>query len=340
MKDDVSPLIREKAPLILTEIKKADSVLLHCHPSPDPNSVGSALAMKFALEGMGKKVTVIRGDSEIPEAFMHFPGAKDIVQKNFTEIDLAGFDLFISQDCSKVDRISGISQLSFPPELTVINIDHHRSNDMFGAINLVVEDYPATAQILFDLFSEWRIVFTPELSANLYIGIYTDTGGLKFRGVSARTYEIMSKLVKIVPNFAWYIDVMENSNTPGSVAYQGVALNHVEIFLDGRLALASVPNTVLRQKGIKEEDMGGFKIANVLRRVIGWDIDVSLVEVEPDMIKVGLRTRDADKYDVSMLATALGGGGHKAAAGAALKNMPIEEAKRLVVAKAKELYNL
>ena len=65
--------IHEKAPLILAEIKKAKHILLHCHPSPDPDSVGSALAMKFAIEQLDREVTLIKGDSDIPETFV-FPG--------------------------------------------------------------------------------------------------------------------------------------------------------------------------------------------------------------------------------------------------------------------------
>src|SRR5882724_10069578 len=114
MASDISPIIKEKAPIILAEIKKAKSILLHCHPLPDPDSVGSALAMKFALEQMGKKVTFIRGDSEIPRGFMHFPGAKEIVNKNFSEVDLQEFDLLISLDSGSKNMISQASPPSYP----------------------------------------------------------------------------------------------------------------------------------------------------------------------------------------------------------------------------------
>ena len=191
--NDISPLIREKAPLILVEIKKAKSILLHCHPSPDPDSVGSALAMKFALESLGKKATVIRGDSEIPQAFMHFPGADQIVPKNFGEVDLKEFDLFISLDTAAIDRISTLGKLEFPASLFVIDIDHHRTNPGFGAINLIESSYPATAQILFDLFKEWGVPITADMAYNLFIGIYTDTGAFKYRETTVKTFAIAAE---------------------------------------------------------------------------------------------------------------------------------------------------
>jgi nanoRNase/pAp phosphatase (c-di-AMP/oligoRNAs hydrolase) len=86
--------IKELAPKVLEYINNSKSILLHCHPSPDPDSVGSVLAMKFVLESLNKKVTVIKGDSDIPEAFSHFPGFSDIVQKNYFEINKQDFDLF------------------------------------------------------------------------------------------------------------------------------------------------------------------------------------------------------------------------------------------------------
>jgi len=339
MDQDISPLIKEKAPLILSEIKKASSILLHCHPSPDPDSVGSALAMKFALEQLGKKATVIKGDSEIPQAFMHFPGATEIVQKNFLEIDLNEFDLFLSLDTASVDRISTLGPLVFPPGLTVINIDHHASNPGFGKIDLLETSYPATAQILFDLFSCWGIKITHEIAANLFIGIYADTGGFKHRGTNVRTFEVAAGLAPIIPDFPNIILQMERSRTPEFIAFLGLALSSIEIFLDGKMALSIVSNAALKEKGIPSDTASSSAISPFLTSVVDWNVGGALCEVEPGKVKASFRSTNADVYDVSKLTAALGGGGHKAAAGVTLK-MSLEDAKKLVVAKAKELYNL
>lgn len=332
--------MKEQAQAILAEINKAQSILLHCHPKPDPDSVGSALAMKFALEQLGKKVTVIKGDSDIPASFMHFPGADKIVRKNFFEIDLGQFDLFIIQDSGAPQMVSRCGRLEFPLPIRTVVIDHHRSNEMYGDINLVINTYPATAQLLFDLFSEWGIKITPEIAANLFIGIYYDTGGMKYMGADERTYEIMAKLVKTGIQPGKILDPIENSNTPATLAYQAAAMNSIETFLGGKLAIASVSHRVLVDNNITENDMGGIQLASILRRVIGWDIDAGLIEMKPKEIKMTFRTRDEDKYDVSRLAVALGGGGHKTAAGAGLTGKTLDEAKKIVVAKVKELYNL
>ncbi len=336
---NISSEIKAKASLILEEVKKAHSILLHCHPSPDPDSVGSALAMKFALEQLGKKVTVIKGDSDIPEAFMHFPGTGDIVKKNFFEVDLKEFDLFIVQDCGSIEMISRAGPIVFPAHLRVVVIDHHRSNVGYGQINLLEKNYPATAQILFDLFEEWKITITPDIAANLLMGIFTDTGGFKFPGVTAHTHTVASHLVDLVPDFSKIIAHMENSNTPKFMMFEAEALRSIETYFGGKVALAAVPISFLKEKEIPPADYRAAGVSAFMRTVGEWKIVGSMVEYAPGEVKVSFRSQDGEVHDVGRLAVALGGGGHKAAAGVNMQ-MPLEDAKKAVVAKAKELYNL
>ena len=336
---DLHPEINALAPAVLSLVKQAHSILLHCHPSPDPDSVCSALAMKFVLEKMGKHAVVIQGDSKLPPAFEHFPGAGDIVRQNFFEIDHKEFDLFISLDSSTIDRVSNVQPVVFPDYWQTVNIDHHRTNTRFAQNNLVADTYPATSQILFELFALWGVEMDHDIAANLFVGIYTDTGGLKYRGVSPKTFHIAAALIDLVPDFSDLISQMENSNTPGTIAFQALALSHIETFCNGQLAMSIMTRADLESLNIKDDDIGTSQISPILRSVIGWDIDVVLFEAETNKIKVGLRTRDAERFDVSRLAVALGGGGHKAAAGAILA-MSIPAAKELIVEKVKELYNL
>ncbi|MEI6396604.1 MAG: DHH family phosphoesterase [Candidatus Taylorbacteria bacterium] len=327
--------------IILSEIKKANSILLCCHPSPDPDSVGSNLAMKFALESLGKRVTVIKGDSEIPQGFMHFPGAKDIVAKNFCEVDLKDFDLFILLDVSSTNQISKLKQVVFPLPIKSIAIDHHPSNSGFTDLSLIVPDASATGQVLFDFFNEIGVEITANMAANLFIAIYADTGGFKFSNASLKTYETVASLVKIYPEFSSLILGMQNSETPEGLAFCGVALDSVEVFLGGKLAISGVSNAKLAEKKITVAGIGGspISISSMMNTVAEWKIVASLVEQTPGKVKCSFRTKDIVNFSVGDLATALGGGGHKAAAGATI-SASLEDAKKLIVSKAKELYNL
>lgn len=333
-----SPIIKEKAPLILETIKKAENILLCCHPSPDPDSVGSSLAMKFALEQLGKKATVIKGDSDIPEAFAHFPGAGSIVPKNFFEVNLNEYDLFIAIDSAQLGMVSRRGEVRFPPNLKVVAIDHHETNGMFGNINLVLPEYPSSTQVLFDLFSEWGIKLNAEIASNLFVGLYTDTGSLKFPGMKDDTYDVAAKLVSHIPSVSRLIADMEYSNTESYLSFEANALRSIEV-VSGILAISSVPLSFIRENNIPVSEIKTGEISSYLLTVKDWEITVSLVELSEGLIKASFRSKDADKFDVSKLTAALGGGGHKAAAGLILKSS-LEGAKRSIVEKAKEMYNI
>ncbi len=322
---------------ILSAIEKAKSILLHCHPSPDPDSVGSALATKFALESLGKKVTVIQGDSEIPAGFMHFPGAGDIEKKNFFEVDVSQFDLFIVLDCS-INGVSRLREVVFPSALKVINIDHHRTNPGCGSINIIDPSYPANCLLLFDLFKDWKIELTPEIASNLFIGAYTDTGGFKYEGVTAKTFSAVSELVSHIPDVPRLIAKMENSNTPAFLAFEALALENISVHRD-KVAISAVSYSMLQNKKIDPEESKAGVISSIMRSVPQWKITIAAVEAVPGVVKFSFRSSDSNVYDVSKLAAELGGGGHKAAAGAVL-NTTLEEAVRKVVETAKVLYNL
>lgn len=335
---DISPEIKKQAPIILAEIAKAKRILLHCHPSPDPDSVGSALAMKFALEGMGKTVTIISSDSDIPRGFRSFPGAETILRQSFFELDLSQFNLFLIQDSGSIHMISRFKPISFPLPVKTIVIDHHASNPKYADINLVEPTYPAAAQILYDLFTLWDVKISREIATNLFMGIYSDTGGFKYAGTTEKTFHIAGELIKLAPNFLNVISDMENSNTPGFIAFEALALNSVRPVLGGKAGFSVISHAALASKNLPLSDVRGDAIAPILRSVEDWKISGLLIELQPGSVKMNFRSKSAD-YDVSKLAVALGGGGHKMAAGATM-DAPLETVLEKVVAKAKELYNL
>lgn len=331
--------MKEKAATILAEINKAKSILLSCHPSPDPDSVGSSLAMKFALESVGKKVTVIKGDSVIPQGFMHFPGATEIVMKNFFEIDLKDYDLYIILDSGAPEMISRVKPVIFPLPIRTLVIDHHPSNKGYADVNFVEPSYQATCAILYDLFNEWGIKIYSNIAANLYVGIYTDTGGFRYENNSARTLAVAAALAEKIPSTSELISKMENNESASTIAFFGKAFSSISVCANGHVAICALSYEDMTSLGIADIGMRGSTISSKMRIVADWYITGSMIEVEPGKVKCSFRSKDEKSYDVSKLAMSLGGGGHKMAAGAFL-NMSLEEAKKCVVSKAEELYNL
>lgn len=334
----MTELVKTQSPIIKQAIDRSRHILLHCHPSPDPDSLCSALAMRQVLMSLGKTVILIAGDSPLPDFASMVPGGDQVVPKNWFAAGLADFDLFISLDSASLGQISRLGEVVFPEHLVVVNIDHHATNPGYGQINLVDSSYPATAQILFDLFTDWGIKLDHDLAINLFLGIYTDTGGFRYRGTNSDTFACAAALTKLAPDFDKVIFALHNNNKPAALKFEALALNSIETCAGGRVAMAFITQADLLANQIKPTELH-VNIAAMLISVTDWLIGAMFTEIEPGVFKVSLRTRDQDVYDVAALAKALdpAGGGHKGAAGVSLRG-DLAAVKQHFIDKVEQLY--
>lgn len=333
----MSDKVKQLAPVIWNEIQKAKKILLHCHPNPDLDSIGSALALYLMLKNSGKDATIIYGDSKKKSQYGLLPHFDEVIEKTFAEINPENFDLFISCDSAGLEQISNREPVVFPKKLRVINIDHHGTNTNYGNINLVDTDSPAVAELLYQLMADWKINITEDIAICLFLGIYTDTGGFKYPKTSPDTFLYASALAKIAPNFPQTIFLLENSLEQKQIEYLGLALSSIEHYFKNKVAISANSYEDLKKHGIEPRHTEKMEISNTLKSVIGWDIGVAFTELDPGYCNVSLRTRDSTKYDLSKLAKAIGGGGHPAAAGGRIK-MSFDEAKKFLLQKIQEVY--
>lgn len=329
--------VKQLAPEIWAEIQKANKILLHLHAGPDPDSAGSALAMMHMLKSLGKNVTVIAGDSKLSPSMAAIPGYDQIIPKNYFEINPADYELFIILDSSNLDQISKKGEIKFPQELKTIKIDHHQGDANFANIDLVDTSYCATAHIIYDLMTQWKTKITPEMAACLFSGIYSDTGGFKYPPTNWQTLLAGSELAKIYPDYFRIIFELENSRTPKQLEFLGLALNSIENHFSNKVAISFISYEDLQKHGITKDDTKNVELPNILKSVTGWIIGISAIETTPGKMEIGLRKREYEGPDLSVLARALDGGGHKAAAGGIIK-MPFVEAKKYLLKKIQEVY--
>lgn len=322
---------------IWPEIQKSTNVLLHLHPTPDGDSIGSALATMHMLKGLGKKVTLIAGDSELPKAFYYLPGAGEIQLKNYSEVDTAPFDLFLILDSASKDRVSRLNAVEFPSTMRTVVIDHHGTNPKFGDINLVDPSYPATAQILYELFELWGVTVTKHIALTLFLGMFTDTGGFRFKGTTPQTLLYASKLAAIAPEYNEMLSKMENTLEPENLKFLSIAYSTLEHYFNNKVVLAPISFEMLKENHIEKRHTERMELANTLCMVEGWEVSISFIETEKDRVSVSLRTQKGEEYDLSKLAVALGGGGHRMAAGAVISK-PFEEAKKFLLETIPQVY--
>jgi len=327
----------KQAHQIKKEIVSAKNILLHLHPGPDGDSVGSVLATYHALKQLGKKVSIISGDSPPPDFLSHLPGFKHIKFQNFFQTELEYFDLFIILDSADLKFISDQGTVVFPPHLKTINIDHHSTNPSYANLNLIDPNSPATCQILYALFIKWDIAIDQKIAACLLTGLYTDTA-FKYDYTNWQTFDIAAKLAKFYPRFPALFSKVDNSNTAQTIKLAGLLLSSVHSYLNNHLAIASVSASELKQNKLSKSDSKGLDATNLLKSVSAWYIAVTLFEIQPKLVKASFRTNLPHKYNLAKIAAAVGdGGGHPAAAGSTLK-LSLSQAQKVIINTVSRLY--
>lgn len=317
----------------IEQVKRASKILLHLHPNPDLDSVGSAFSCAYALASLGKQVQVLRGDSILPEEFKTLPGNEFLLDKRLDEIDLGQFDLFVVLDSGSPEMISKLSVPQFPLAIPTLVIDHHASNSGYGTFNIVDATKSSCAEMMYEFYTTADIKITGAMARLLFVGMHFDTGGFLYNLVTSRTLEIAAALIAIAPEAKQDVLSILGSEPREWTILKGLALADLMESADGRVAVGRVSHSAYTNAGITEEKLSTHVITNVLRSCKQWTVAVGLIEVLPGKIKISLRSKDAHYADVSLVAAALGGGGHILAAGATVTGKNLDEVTEAVLAR-------
>ena len=319
----------EKSVTILKEIKKAKKILVNCHRGPDSDSVGSALALSRVLTSMDKEVSVIC-PSDIPGDLKFLDNADSIKRVNFSTFDFSDYDLFFVIDSSTYSMVTGLKD-GDAPSINTIVIDHHISNEKFGKINLIDVKMTSTGELLFKIFEDWGITLSKEIAECLLTGIIGDTGSFQYQNVGEGTLRIAASLMdagadkdKIIYNIYRNIDFKE-------IKMWGKFIENMKIedsFVWSAISLSTY-------KDFGEYPYAKEDVANLFFPIVkGTDFGIVMVETNDQVLSVSFRSRSG--FDVSKIAEEVGGGGHKAAAGARREGLPFQEAVNKVLAAARK----
>lgn len=315
-------------------VREGSRFLLTCHVLPDADAVGSMLGLAEVLRALGKDVYLYNRDP-IPEALQFLPGA-EAVQSTLPKG--AQFDAtFVTDTAARA-----LLPRHFPRHETtgpVVIVDHHLAHDDFG--DVVVRDVNAcaTALVVLDLATALGVNPVPSrASAPLYTALVADTGGFRYPGTTAQTLRTAADLLdRGVDPWRVASHVFE-SWSMARMRLLGLAINSIETEYEGRVAVVTVPLSMLDQAGAADDMAEG--LVEYGRMLRGVEIAVMLWERRPraDETISGpcltrLSLRSAGPADVSRVAVALGGGGHRASAGATL-TCSLREARDMVMREA------
>ena len=292
------------------------------HVSPDGDAVGSVLALFNALKSLNKDCYIISKDT-LSENLKFLKGSDEITGEITEPVDET--DIVVVLDCGNLERVSA-NLKEFTG--TIVNIDHHLSNDKYGDINYIDSNAAATAEIVFELLNLMGISFEKEdsvlkdIGTCMYTSIVTDTGAYRHSNVTERTHRISAVLKKIgVDNTFIYQSLFDNKDF-SRIKLIGKALSNMQLILNGKVALLELDKAFTEDLGIDIGDTSD--IISYGLQIKGVEVTLLLKEVE-DGVKASLRAKSY--VDVRKIAEVFGGGGHIRAAGIKIKNISMEEAK-------------
>ena len=310
---------------ILEEIKKAKSIVILTHENPDGDAVGSSLAMYLAIKKLDKDVDIII--PEFSRCFKFLPSANEIKK----EITDKKYDLAISLDCADFKRLVG-NEL-FEKATSKVVIDHHSSNNMYGDYNFVNPVAPACCEILVGMFEYLGIEISIEIGTCILTGIITDTGGFRYSGVTAETFEFTAELLRKGVNVSEVYKRVLETKTMANFELNKKISDRMEFFENGKVAFTYITLDDEESVGAEPGDHEG--LVEVGRDIEGVEVSVFLRE-NKDRTGYKVSLRSNDYVNVSDVCFMFGGGGHLRAAGCMILG-ELEQVKSKILNEVKKV---
>lgn len=307
---------------VIEALRFHDAFLVACHVEPDPDCVGSMLALGWALERTGKRVTCVSPDPLVP-AWRFLPRTESVVRPDAVTPD---WEALVVVDC-ELERTGPVAEWKDRAR-QVINIDHHVTNPGTGDVNLIDADAAAAAEIIYRLIRKMGLELEAEAATLLYAALMADTGSFRFSNTNAQALGIAADLVDHGASPAEISRQMYDTRSWAYVKLLGRVLETLERGPDGFVAWITVTQAMIAAEGARSNETEGF--IQYPRMIDGVEVAVLFREVGPGETRVSFRSKGS--VDVSAIARRLGGGGHPQAAGCTLK-LPLDEARPLVLAR-------
>jgi bifunctional oligoribonuclease and PAP phosphatase NrnA len=298
---------------VLAELRQADKLIVVAHENPDGDALGSLVAMQGILTEIGKDCLMFISERDLPlpqeYAFLPLDGLVSEPPADLHERTI------VFLDCGNIDR--NPAEAFRHPGAHILDIDHHHDNTHFGTVNLIVPEASCTAEIVWELMGELGVKPTLMVAEALYVGLITDTGRFMYENTGRRAHEMAADLIDAgVDVHDIYRRVYEGMPY-GKLALLARGLANVERYDDGRLTITSLTAGDFSESEAEESYSEG--VVDHLRAVKGTAVAALVRDRLGDgdgspMRKVSLRATD-ERIDVSAIARAQGGGGHRQAAG-------------------------
>ena len=301
-------------------IKDSKNILLVSHINPDGDTLGSMCGIYSLIYDNYKKKCDMLTTSKVPAIYEFLPYIENA--KNINNFDLSReYDLVINLDVAAIDRCSE-AQILFKKGKITVNIDHHETNSGYANINIIEPQASATGEVLFGIAQNlgWKI--SKESAKLLYVAIMTDTGCFKFSNTTPRTMEYCAKLISYGADSSDLYRKCYESQSKDMVLFQSYCVGKAEFLNNDKIAYSIVYKKDLEKFNYNGDDFTDG-LTEKLRAIKTTEIAFVVKELNSNTSKISMRSKS---IDIATICSSFGGGGHKLAAGAVIK----ENVKRAV----------
>jgi phosphoesterase RecJ-like protein len=297
---------------VVEELRGADRFILCTHEHPDGDALGSLAAMQHALTALGKDAVSFMAADEFPlpyeYRFLKLDRVVTVPPEDLEERTI------VFLDCGNIDR--NPADVLKREGAHIVNVDHHHDNTRFGTVNHVDADASSTAEMVWGLLEPLGVALSLEIAEALYVGLVTDTGKFMYENTGSRAHRMAAELLDAgVDSQEIYRQLYENIPA-AKLELLSRGLANMQRFDDGTLSISHLSREDYAATGAEEgysegvvdhlRALEGTVVAGLVRDLLGAGKD--------GLRKVSLRATD-DRVDVSRIARAQGGGGHRRAAG-------------------------
>ena len=282
-------------------------ILLVSHEYTDGDDLGALLTLARVLAREGKKTyKLCKGG--VPDNLLFLPGQSEVAEN--LPPDLGEYELLVTLGCGDLSR-PGYPELE-SWQKPILNIDHHHDTKMYGTVNVWDEQMAATCELLYLMLKDWGVEIDKFMALSLLTGIFTDTGGFRHANVTAGIFEIAAELLRrgakldLISRF-----IFSQKDLPKLRAW-ALALENARFDPARKIVYTVITEEDLAKAQAEEEDLDG--VVELLNTLPDAKFSM-LLKQRGDEIKGSLRSETYKGVDVSQIARAFGGGGHKLAAG-------------------------
>lgn len=289
-------------------IRSASHPILTCHLGPDGDALGSMVALALALRSAGRPVSASYSEPfTIPKQYEFLPGLDVLIPPS--EVPDAP-DVMITFDAGSIDRLGTLADKARKAQQLIV-VDHHRSNDNFGTINLVDGSVAASAVLVVELLKRLDLPLDRDIATCLYTGLVTDTGRFQYQNTTPSVMRVAAELLEHDIEHDRISRLIYDTHRSGYLRLLAVALERMEIRSSPSMISTWIDTADLQKLGIGLEDTES--LIDVIRTAEEAEVACVVKQTPDGPYKVSMRSKGV--ADVGAVCQSFGGGGHALAAG-------------------------